>query len=225
MWPTGVGHLRDYSSSSIIFPVFPVDRKLTDTFRQFVYRHRIPVMLPQELRFGNTLRTRFHFTGIYQLTLNGAFAFGQLFQQRRGDGQAVTASQFQNFANVTEACAHHDGFIAVLLVILVDFADGNYARIFCRCVLFLVGVGFVPVEDTANERRNQEDARFGASASLSEGEQQRQVTVNASFSSCSAARMPCAVEASLIRMRSLLMPASLYSLMMRLAFAIDASVS
>ena len=138
-------------------------------------------MLPQELRFGNTLRTRFHFTGIYQLTLNGAFAFGQLFQQRRGDGQAVTASQFQNFANVTEACAHHDGFIAVLLVILVDFADGNYARIFCRCVLFLVGVGFVPVEDTANERRNQEDARFGASASLSEGEQQRQVTVNAFF--------------------------------------------
>lgn len=137
MWPTGVGHLRDYSSSSIIFPVFTVDRKLTDTFRQFVYRHRITVMLPQELRFGNTLRTRFHFTGIYQLTLNSAFAFGQLFQQRRGDGQAVTASQFQNFANVTEACAHHDGFIAVLLVILVDFADGNHARIFCGAYSFL----------------------------------------------------------------------------------------
>lgn len=84
MWPTGVGHLRDYSSSSIIFSSFSsVDRKLTDTFRQFVYRHRITVMLPQELRFGNTLRTRFHFTGIYQLTLNSAFAFGQLFQQRR----------------------------------------------------------------------------------------------------------------------------------------------
>ena len=69
----------------------------------------------------------------------------------------------------------------MLLVVFVDFADGNHARIFCRRVLFLVGVSFVPVEDTANKRRNQEDARFGASASLSEGEQQRQVTVDAFF--------------------------------------------
>ena len=138
-------------------------------------------MLPQEFRFGNTLRTCFHFTGVHQFTLNGPFALGQLFQQRWRDGQAVTASQFENFTNVTEAGAHHYGFITVLLVVLVDFADGNHARIFCRRVLFLIGVGFVPVEDTTNERRNQEDARFGASTSLSEGEQQGQVAVDAFF--------------------------------------------
>ncbi len=48
-------------------------------------------------------------------------------------------------------------------------------------VLFLVGVGFVPVENTADERRNQEHARFSTGTRLGEGEQQRQVTVDAFF--------------------------------------------
>ncbi len=138
MWPTGVGHLRDYSSSSIIFSSFSwsianlriPSASLSTAIGSWLCCHRNSDSV---IRSGMA----FHFTGIYQLTLNSAFAFGQLFQQRRGDGQAVTASQFQNFANVTEACAHHDGFIAVLLWQTVDFADGNYARIFCRCVLFL----------------------------------------------------------------------------------------
>ncbi len=50
-----------------------------------------------------------------------------------------------------------------------------------RCVLFLVGVLLVPVEDTANKWRNQEHARFGTGTRLGEGEQQRQVTVDAFF--------------------------------------------
>jgi len=69
----------------------------------------------------------------------------------------------------------------VLFVVFVDFAYGHHARIFCRRILFLIGVGFVPVEDTTNERRNQEYARFCTGARLSEGEQQRQVTVDAFF--------------------------------------------
>lgn len=82
---------------------------------------------------------------------NGVFVFGQFFQQCWGDGQVVIVSQFQNFVNVMEVCVYYDGFIVVLFVIFVDFVDGNYVWIFCWCVFFFVGVGFVLVEDMVNE--------------------------------------------------------------------------
>ncbi len=112
------------------FQFFLVDRKLTDTFRQFVYRHRILVMLPQELRFRWPRSGRAFTSPVYhQLTLNSAFAFGQLFQQRRGDGQAVTASQFQNFANVTEALRPSRRFHSRAACNTRRFLlDGNHAR-------------------------------------------------------------------------------------------------
>ena len=84
------------------FQFFLVDRKLADTFRQFVYRHRILVVLPQELGFGDTSRTRFNFAAKGQFTLDSAFAFRQLFQQGRSDSQAVTASQLQDLAEVAK---------------------------------------------------------------------------------------------------------------------------
>ncbi len=46
-----------------------------------------------------------------------------------------------------------------------------------------------------------------------------------SFSNCSAAFIPCQVEAILIKMRSLLMPASLYNPINLRALAIVFSVS
>ncbi|CCJ77799.1 hypothetical protein BN135_2863 [Cronobacter muytjensii 530] len=163
------------------FQFFLVNGELADTVRQFVHRHRILVVLPEELRFSQAFRTRFHFAVKGELTLNGAFAFRQLFQQRRRDGQTVAAREFKDFADVTEACAHDHSFIAVLFVVLVDFRHGNHARIFLRRILFLVRVGFVPVENTAHERRDQVNARFSARTRLREGEQQSQVTVDAFF--------------------------------------------
>ena len=143
------------------FQFFLVDSKLTDTVRQFIYSHWILVVLPQELGLGDALWARFHFAGVGQFTLVSTFAFCQLFQQRRGDGQAVTASQLNDFTDVTEACAHNNGLIAVLFVVFVDFRHGNHAWIFRRRILFLVGVGFVPVQNTAHKRRNQVFATFG----------------------------------------------------------------
>src|SRR5690606_38239106 len=145
------------------------------------YRHWILVVLPQELGFSDTLWTRFHFTGVRQFTLDGTFAFSQLFQQRWCDGQAVTASQFDDFADVTEAGAHNNGLITVLIVVFVDFSHGNRAWVFRRGVLFFVGIGFVPVQNTTHNRRYQVYARFRACARLREGEQQRQVTVDTVF--------------------------------------------
>ncbi len=69
----------------------------------------------------------------------------------------------------------------MLFVVLVDFRYGNHARIFSWRIVFLVGIGFIPVKNTTYERRDQVDARFGARTRLREGEQQRQVTVDAFF--------------------------------------------
>ncbi|CCK05286.1 hypothetical protein BN128_3315 [Cronobacter sakazakii 696] len=149
--------------------------------RQFVHGHRILVVLPEELGFGQTCRTRFHLAVEREFALNRAFAFRQLFQERRRDGQTVATRQLKDFADVTEACAHYHGFIAVLFVVLVDFRHRHHARIFLRRVFFLVGVRFVPVEDTAHKRGDQIHARFSTGTRLREGEQQRQVTVDAFF--------------------------------------------
>ena len=69
----------------------------------------------------------------------------------------------------------------MLFVVFVDFRHGNHAWIFRRRILFLVGVGFVPVQNTAHKRRNQVYASFGTCTRLCEGEQQSQVTVDPFF--------------------------------------------
>ncbi len=63
-----------------------------DTIRQFVHRHGVTVMLPQELGFGNAFRRAL--TSPERLTLNRPF-FRQFFQQCRCDSQAVAARQLR----------------------------------------------------------------------------------------------------------------------------------
>lgn len=75
---TGLQQVADH-----FFQFTLVNSKLTDTVRQFVYSHRILVVLPQELSLGHTCRASFHFTGKCQLTFNGAFTFRQGLQQGR----------------------------------------------------------------------------------------------------------------------------------------------
>ena len=60
----------------------------------------------------------------------------QLSQQFGRDGQGVTASQSEDLPRVAEACAHDDGVVAVLLVIVVDLSDGQHAGV----LLGLVGL-------------------------------------------------------------------------------------
>lgn len=158
-----------------------VNGKLADAVGQFFNGHRILIVLPVELGFGQRLWACLHFTAVGQLTLKLALTFRQLFKQRWSDGQAVTAGQFDDFTRVAEAGAHHYGAIAVLLVVFINSGNGDHARIFRRSKLFLVAVGLIPVQNAADERRNQVNARFGAGASLSKGEQQGQVTVDALF--------------------------------------------
>lgn len=55
-----------------------------------------------------------------------------------------------------------------------------HPRIFGGGVVFLVG-SFVPVEDAADEGRNQEGAGFGCGDSLRQGEEECQIAVDLVF--------------------------------------------
>ena len=79
---------------------------------------------------------------------------------------------------VTERSTHDDGLVPVLLVVVVDLADGLNARVI---LIFVGGSGLVllvPVQDTADEGRNEGDTSFGASYGLAETEQEGEVAVN-----------------------------------------------
>ncbi len=122
------------------------------------------------------------FTGMAwrQLALQLAFIRRQLLQQVRADGQAVTAGQLFNLAEVTEARAHHHSLVAIGLVVVVDARHRLHARVIGTGVVVAVGL-LVPVVDTAHERRNQEHPSLGTGHGLGKREQQRQVGLNAFF--------------------------------------------
>ncbi len=105
----------------------------------------------------------------------GGFELGQ---QLRGDGEQVAAGELSNLADVAEACAHDYGLVAKMLEVVVNPGDGFDARIVGALVV-LAGVLFVPVEDAADEGRDQGDAGLGAGDGLVQAEEQRQVAVNA----------------------------------------------
>ena len=94
------------------------------------------------------------------------------------NGQIVTASQLGDLARVTERGTHDDGVVAVLLVVVVDALHGLDTGVLLRGVVPLVG-GLVPIEDTADEGRDEVGAGLGTGDGLDEGEHEGQVAVDA----------------------------------------------
>jgi hypothetical protein len=94
------------------------------------------------------------------------------------DGQVVAASQLSDLASVAERGTHDDGLVAVLLVVVEDALDAGNTRVVLLGVL-LLGGGLVPVEDTADERGDEEGTGLSGSDGLDEGEHEGQVAVDA----------------------------------------------
>lgn len=113
-----------------------------------------------------------------ELALQLAFILGQFIEQVRADGQAVAAGKGFDFSGAAEGGAHDDRLDVVRLVVVVDFTDGDDARIFLRRVV-LAGRLLVPVEDAADEGRDQEHFGVGAGDRLGLAEEKRQVAVDA----------------------------------------------
>lgn len=95
-----------------------------------------------------------------------------------GDGQVVTASQLGDLTGVTERGTHDNGLVAVLLVVVEDVLDGLDTGVLLSGVVTLVS-GLVPVEDTADEGRDEVGTGLSGSDGLNGGEHEGQVAVDA----------------------------------------------
>ena len=94
------------------------------------------------------------------------------------DGQVVAASELSNLASVPEGRAHDNGLVPVLLVVVEDGLDGRHAGVVLLGVLLLL-VGLEPVEDAADEGRDEEGAGLGGRDGLDEREHEGEVAVDA----------------------------------------------
>ena len=79
---------------------------------------------------GHGRRRCLHIGSRHQLAFHYAIGLFQDLEQLRANGEAVAPSQFQNFAGIAEAGTHHDCFIAVRLVVVVDRTDRHHTRVF-----------------------------------------------------------------------------------------------
>jgi hypothetical protein len=94
------------------------------------------------------------------------------------NGEVIAASQLSDLANVPERSTHDNSLVAELLVVVEDGLHALDTRVLSSSVLLLV-CGLVPVEDTTDERRDQESTGLGGTDSLGQGEEEGQVAVDA----------------------------------------------
>ena len=113
-----------------------------------------------------------------ELTLELGLILRQFLQQVRRDRQAIAARQRLDLAGVAEGGAHHDGLDPVRLVIGVDLAHREDARVGLARVVLARG-RLVPVEDAADEWRDEEGAGVRSGDRLREREHQRKIAVDA----------------------------------------------
>ena len=99
-------------------------------------------------------------------------------QQFRGNRQQIAPGKGFDFVSVAETRAHHDGLVAVFLVIAVNAAHRFHARIIIWRVAGYAFFRLVPIENPPDKRGNQIDARLRARHRLREAEQQRHVAAN-----------------------------------------------
>lgn len=79
---------------------------------------------------------------------------------------------------ITERGTHDDSPVSVLLVVVVDLTNGLDARVILVLVSGSGLVLFVPVQNTADEGRDEGDIGLGTSNSLAKTEQESEVTVD-----------------------------------------------
>ena len=112
------------------------------------------------------------------------------------DRQVIAAGELGNFTFVSEAGPHDNCLIAIFLVVVENGLYALDAWVVLGGIIFFRGC-LVPIQDSANERRDKECTSFGCSNCLWEGEHQSQVAVDAMLSLqsvCGLDAFPCRCE-------------------------------
>lgn len=104
----------------------------------------------------------------------------QVIGETNRDSQVVTSSKLSNLTNVSEASSHHDGLVSELLVVIEDLLNALDTRVLLGAVVLLIRC-LVPVQDTANERRDEESTSLGCGNGLGQREHEGQVAVHTMF--------------------------------------------
>lgn len=98
--------------------------------------------------------------------------------QTYSNGQVVAASELGDLANAPERSTHDNGVVVVLLVVVEDGANGLDTGVLLGGV-FLLGRSLVPVEDAANEGRDEVGASLSGGNGLDKREHEGKVGVDA----------------------------------------------
>lgn len=94
------------------------------------------------------------------------------------NSQVITTSQLSNLTNRSERSTHNNSLVPKLLVVVEDLANGHDSWVL-GLGIGLSGLGFVPIQDTADEGGDEEDAGLGGSDGLYFGEEEGEVAVDA----------------------------------------------
>lgn len=159
-----------------------ISSKLADTFSQFLDGHLLFVEVEPEERLVIQVASlgdvKFRCTLGVKLLWHIVCAVIEFLEQIGGDGQVVTTSQLGDLTNIPEGGTHDDSVVAVFLVVVEDGLNALDTWVFLWLEVFLHGC-LVPVEDSADEGRDQVGTGFGGSDSLDKGEHEGQIAVNA----------------------------------------------
>lgn len=60
---------------------------------------------------------------------------------------------FQFFTYISKGRTHDDSFVPKLFVIIVNFSDRKYSRVFLSGVRLFIGVCDIPIQNTTDKRR------------------------------------------------------------------------
>src|SRR5271169_6326408 len=164
--PDLFGYLRE----GILLQVTRIAIELANAFGEFFGRHRVFVVHPAEGCLGDVDAFVFACRGFgrIKLALQRAFGLLQLHEQFRADGQQITSRQADDLIHVAETRSHHLRFVAIFFVVVVDALNRRNSGVLVWGDFFASTFFFVPVINTANERRDQGHSRFGASDCLGE---------------------------------------------------------
>mmetsp|Transcript_55277 Transcript_55277/g.131288 ORF Transcript_55277/g.131288 Transcript_55277/m.131288 type:complete len:336 (-) Transcript_55277:8-1015(-) len=150
--------------------------EVADAFRELLGRHCVLVHLPPEgVLVAGDLRD-VHLHGLLRVKTQrdiGGHAV-HLEEQLRRDREAVAPREREDLPRGAERRPHDNGRVAVLLVVVVDLLDGEHAGVLLVGVLLLVR-SLVPVEDTADEGRDEGRLRLGTCHRLVEVEEEGHV--------------------------------------------------
>lgn len=159
-----------------------VGGELADALGELVDGHGVLVEVEAEeslvLEVGLLLDVELGDVLSLQLLGNGVLAVVEGLEEVRGNGEVVAASELGDLADVAEGGAHDDGVVVVLLVVVEDVDNRLDTGVVLGGVL-LLGVGLEPVEDAANEGRDEVGTGLGGGNGLDEREHEGQVAVDA----------------------------------------------